>query len=64
MTATLTLADAATERVEKRLAMLEINQTELQQSLALAVQAILVTAGNMPLEEAKEWTERNISPKN
>ena len=58
------LDDTATERLEKRMAMLETEMVQLQQSLALAVQAILVTAGNMPLEDAKDWTERNISPKN
>lgn len=35
----------------------------LQYDLALAVEALLVTAGNFPKEKARDWVNRNLRDK-
>jgi hypothetical protein len=54
------LDDTATERLEKRLIMLEAEVSELRSDLATAVEALLIVAGNYPKEKAKEWVDRNL----
>lgn len=39
----------------------EIN--ELRNDVALATQALLVVAGKMPSEKAREWIGRNLKPR-
>lgn len=54
------LNDAATERLEKRMMLLEGEVSELRSDLATAVEALLIVAGHYPAEKAREWVNRNL----
>ena len=68
------LEDASTERLEKRMIMLETEITatrrdnraaikELQASIAVAMEAVLINMAKMPSEKVKEWADRNLRPR-
>ena len=54
------LDDTNRERLEKRMVMLETELSELRSDLAIAVEALLIVAGNYPKEKAREWVVRNL----
>ena len=56
------LEDSNTERLERRMIMLESEVSELRQDLAVAVHALLVTAGGLPTSEAARWIKENLRP--
>ena len=67
------LEDASTERLEKRMIMLETEMTEtrhesqeglkeLQASIAVALEAVLINMAKMPPEKVREWSEKNLRP--
>jgi len=54
------LDDTHRERLEKRMVMLETEVSELRSDLAVAVEALLIVAGNYPKEKAREWVIGNL----
>ena len=56
------LEDTNTERLERRMILLEGEVSQLRQDLAIAVHALLVTAGNLPKSEAARWIAENMRP--
>ena len=67
------LEDASTERLEKRMIMLETEVSEMRQelrhemkelhdSLTIAVEALLIKVARMSPEQVREWADRNLRP--
>jgi hypothetical protein len=48
------------EEIKEELSELSEKMDTLHGDLALAVEALLITAGNYPKEKAKEWVNRNL----
>lgn len=48
------------EEIKEELSGLSKQVGSLHQDLALAVEALLITAGNYPKDKAQEWVNRNL----
>lgn len=48
------------EEVKEEISGLSEKVSFLQRDLALAVEALLITAGNYPKEKAQDWVNRNL----